>query len=291
MPPSDPSYTAPNEVTGVSNDGLGGLEILANASTRTTEAKGKNKRKAPCSKVESTTTSESCCICLTTPKPGDVASINACDHVFCFDCIEKWAERENTCPLCKVRFTKIDRVHKKPRRTKAEVAAKAPVCKNTKTVKNRNQAADRGRIPIQDLIATMEDVPESAPGHNFFHLLFSSPLGSQLGLDLVSSGSSTTALGGNFQELDNENNFFSEDDESLDGEFQSLIYNRSYPSRHMGILNPFSSINLQQHNRGSSPDNPLEIPDSDDEDDDVMIIMNHNQQQQPQRPPTPHPYV
>ena len=167
MPPSNSGFAAQmDQVSGV--DGLAGLEILANASTTprigdvstttsVSDKKGKNKRKAPSrsTKVSPPATSEPCCICLTVPAPGDVASINACEHVFCFDCIEKWAERENTCPLCKVRFTKIDRVHKKPRRTKAEVAAKAPVCKNTKTVKNRNQAADRGRIPIQDLIATI----------------------------------------------------------------------------------------------------------------------------------------
>jgi len=338
----------------------GGLEILADASTasRTTPGNNnnnmisntstdkkpgttttsKNKRKAPsrsttaelkvspgataqASKTAATTTNEqeACCICLTPPLPGDVASVNGCDHVFCFDCIEKWAERENTCPLCKQRFTKIDRVNKKKRRTKDEVAAKAPVCKNTKTVRNRNQAADRGRIPIQDLIATM-DVPESAPGRNFFHLLFSSPIGSQLGLDLVSGGSSSSPLGSNFpvDDIDNEHNFFSEDDESFDGEFQSFIFNRQHHHHRnttnninnpMSVapvvsmsggttnINPFSSINLQQPNplRGTTPDTALEIHDSDDDDDDdVMIIMNHNNeqsQQQQQRPPTPHPYV
>jgi len=30
--------------------------------------------------------------------------------VFCFDCIRKWSEHENTCPLCKKRFKAIDRI-------------------------------------------------------------------------------------------------------------------------------------------------------------------------------------
>jgi len=307
-------------------------ELVSNTSTDKKPATScKNKRKAPSRSTTTTTTElkvspttsaqpsktldteatqqEQCCICLTTPCPCDKASVNGCDHVFCFECIEKWSERENTCPLCKQRFTKIDRVNKKKRRTKDEVAAKAPVCKNTKTVRNRNQAADRGRIPIQDLIATM-DVPESAPGRNFFHLLFSSPIGSQLGLDLVSGGSSTSALGNNFpvdNEIDNEHNFFSEDDESFDGEFQSFIFNRQYhrssnnlmsapgsTTQHRSTINPFASINLTNPNpiRGSTPDTALEIHDSDDDDDDdVQIIMNHNNEQQQQRVPTPHPYM
>ena len=112
----------------------------------------KNKRKAPSRSPEPKAPSEHCCICLTLPQPSDLALVNGCNHTFCFDCIDTWAERENTCPLCKHRFTKIDRVNKKPRRTKAEVAAKLPVCRNTKTVRNRNQTADHARIPIQDII-------------------------------------------------------------------------------------------------------------------------------------------
>ena len=68
------------------------------------------------------------------PKPADLASINGCDHLFCFECIEQWAERENSCPLCKCRFTKIDRVHK-AKRKKGEPA-------NTKKVKQKDQRSD-----------------------------------------------------------------------------------------------------------------------------------------------------
>jgi len=353
MNPSNPSVVLPNHVG--SNNGISlcpneigmsrgrrGLEILADASSasrtpdniRSTDVAStaekistapvisKNKRKAPSRSTELKVPSEQepCCICLTPPLPVDLASVNGCDHVYCFDCIEKWGERENSCPLCKQRFTKIDRVNKKPRRTKAEVAAKLPVCKNTKTVRNRNQAADRARIPIQDLIANM-DVPETAPSRNIFQLLFSS----QLGLDI--SGLSHSPPGSQFQVESlpsdaDEHNFFSEDDDSFDGDFQSFIFgNRSYhrgnitASAHRNPFssnpnNPFSSISLQpsaRHNpfssislqpptiRGTTPDTALEIHDSDDDDDDdVMIIMNHNDgqsQQQQQRPPTPHPYV
>eukprot|EP00540_Astrosyne_radiata_P007047 CAMPEP_0116851826 /NCGR_PEP_ID=MMETSP0418-20121206/16948_1 /TAXON_ID=1158023 /ORGANISM="Astrosyne radiata, Strain 13vi08-1A" /LENGTH=469 /DNA_ID=CAMNT_0004483911 /DNA_START=565 /DNA_END=1974 /DNA_ORIENTATION=+ len=78
--------------------------------------------------------SGTCCICMCEPEIDDVATINGCEHQFCFGCIEKWADRENTCPLCKNRFSKIDRVHK-AKRQKGDP-------QNTKKVKNRDQRAD-----------------------------------------------------------------------------------------------------------------------------------------------------
>jgi hypothetical protein len=83
-------------------------------------------------KKPSAETSSSCCICMCDVEHEELALINGCEHQFCFVCIEKWAERENTCPLCKVRFTKIDRVNK--RRKKGT--------KNTKKVKQRDQRSD-----------------------------------------------------------------------------------------------------------------------------------------------------
>lgn len=75
---------------------------------------------------------ENCCICMSDVEPNDLASIDGCDHRFCFGCIEKWSERENKCPLCKVRFTKIDRVHKKKKKG----------TRNTIKVKDCDQRSD-----------------------------------------------------------------------------------------------------------------------------------------------------
>lgn len=36
-----------------------------------------------------------------------MATIDCCDHMFCTDCIKKWAEIKNCCPNCRKRFTKI----------------------------------------------------------------------------------------------------------------------------------------------------------------------------------------
>jgi len=77
-------------------------------------------------------TVDNCCICMCHVEPNDLALINSCDHRFCFGCIEKWSERENKCPLCKVRFTKIDRVNKKRKKG----------TKNTKKVNDRDQRSD-----------------------------------------------------------------------------------------------------------------------------------------------------
>ena len=60
-----------------------------------------------------TITDQNCCICMCDVELDDLSKINCCKHSFCFGCIEKWSERENTCPLCKSRFTTIDRVNKK----------------------------------------------------------------------------------------------------------------------------------------------------------------------------------
>lgn len=100
----------------------------------------------------------SCCICIEEPDPADLATVNGCEHLFCFECIEKWADRENTCPLCKERFSEIQRVNKCQDQPKKKGTAK-----NVKKVKNKDQRADMSNgNSIQGLFATME-----ANGNNF----------------------------------------------------------------------------------------------------------------------------
>eukprot|EP00953_Heterococcus_sp_UTEX-ZZ885_P041475 21158-Heterococcus_DN1.PRE.1 len=45
-----------------------------------------------------------CSICFEEPK---LKGVLKCDHEFCFDCVLLWSKTENTCPLCKERFTSI----------------------------------------------------------------------------------------------------------------------------------------------------------------------------------------
>ena len=39
----------------------------------------------------------------------DVGTMDACGHIFCFECIQRWSEVTNRCPLCKARFRKLFR--------------------------------------------------------------------------------------------------------------------------------------------------------------------------------------
>ena len=116
----------------------------------------------------------SCCICLDLMSKKDLAMINGCKHKFCFECIEKWADRENTCPLCKERFSKIERVYKAPRRKKKRKNpddAPLPRNKHSKRVKNRSQRADYGSgSALQGLLQGMEN---GALPQGLAHFIFS----------------------------------------------------------------------------------------------------------------------
>ncbi len=55
--------------------------------------------------------------------------LKVCSHVFCFECIEKWAWTENSCPLCRRRFTHIrgyGRLHYTPDKKQTEYPHLAP---------------------------------------------------------------------------------------------------------------------------------------------------------------------
>ena len=56
----------------------------------------------------STDEQELCCICFDVPTIR--GKINSCDHKYCYDCIKRWADETNTCPQCKKRFTKLERI-------------------------------------------------------------------------------------------------------------------------------------------------------------------------------------
>ncbi|CAD8109239.1 unnamed protein product [Paramecium sonneborni] len=39
--------------------------------------------------------------------------LDSCNHSFCLTCIQKWSNIENTCPLCKQKFTQIEQKWKR----------------------------------------------------------------------------------------------------------------------------------------------------------------------------------
>ena len=87
---------------------------LASTSSVSTTSK---KRKKPTTKAASTRkkpafepdpNTTKCAICL--DKVTTQGVLDKCKHLFCFDCIIAWAEKENTCPLCKKRFHGVSKL-------------------------------------------------------------------------------------------------------------------------------------------------------------------------------------
>lgn len=230
----------------------------------------------------------SCCICMCEPEKEEVSSINGCDHLFCFDCIGKWADRENTCPLCKSRFTSISRVHKAKKR-KGE--KQSP---NSKRVKQRDQRADVISGPaIEAMLANIAAVGNGTQSR-FGRFLVA--LGSRRPPTLVASSRRTTLI--------LEDDVFS--DETDDDELPMINFNslmrrathnnyRPVPSAAMhfdmgfGPLSPqFAAAGMppppppQPHQfrtyatntfeqNAGTPSNPLEIDLDDDDDDDSEV--------------------
>lgn len=201
--------------------------------------------------------SVNCCICMCKVEQNDLSGINGCSHQFCFGCIEKWAERENTCPLCKSRFIKIDRKSKKRRKGQ----------KNTKKVKQRDQRSDLvSGAALEGLLANF--ATQSAPNltrlflSGFGSIDFNPPMG-----HTRSFRSITIARGG-----DN-----SDDDESpLSSLFRVYAHNvpPMMPMIHQPVtfaarMNATRSYASNGHDRsaGMGAENPLTIDDSDDEDE------------------------
>lgn len=121
-----------------------GAEDCSSSSSQTAGLSSNvaNLKKSSAEESSASQQTQSCCICLEEPDKYDLASISGCDHLFCFGCIEKWADRENTCPLCKVRFEKIVRVNKKRKRQGEGPQTTGKREKSWKKVKNRDQRAD-----------------------------------------------------------------------------------------------------------------------------------------------------
>lgn len=51
--------------------------------------------------LDAETTNGECAICLSDQKIGQLASRMPCGHLFCSECLRKWLEKSNTCPVCR----------------------------------------------------------------------------------------------------------------------------------------------------------------------------------------------
>mmetsp|Transcript_35736 Transcript_35736/g.64355 ORF Transcript_35736/g.64355 Transcript_35736/m.64355 type:complete len:1166 (-) Transcript_35736:116-3613(-) len=122
-----------------------------------------------------------CCICLEEPTHDELAGINGCSHPFCFTCIETWADQENSCPLCKARFFKIDRRNKPAKKRKGVGGCVGEEDdRSSKRVRNRDQRSDPSFVnPLEGIFASME-ANGTWPTH-IAQLLFSGLGASSLG--------------------------------------------------------------------------------------------------------------
>eukprot|EP01041_Mallomonas_annulata_P000360 gene360-660_t len=102
-------------------------------------------------------TEEECVICMGSPENIGVLP---CQHFFCLNCIMSWSKHENTCPLCKSRFSFIDRREKEKPSVSIESkilsydneSIKSPnIFPNRIEINSRSQCDDRG---IFDPVAT-----------------------------------------------------------------------------------------------------------------------------------------
>mmetsp|Transcript_6467 Transcript_6467/g.10805 ORF Transcript_6467/g.10805 Transcript_6467/m.10805 type:complete len:202 (+) Transcript_6467:114-719(+) len=89
---------------------------------------------------------DDCTICLGTLE--GVLGILKCKHTYCFECIENWSKQENSCPLCKKRFSFIDKVNAKDINKSHAPKAKSSAKSRVKIAK-KNQRSELSQQQVQ----------------------------------------------------------------------------------------------------------------------------------------------
>jgi hypothetical protein len=238
---------------------------------------------------------ENCCICMCEVEPEDVAGVSGCEHRFCFGCIEKWAERENTCPLCKVRFSKIDRVNKKRKKG----------TKNTKKVKQKDQRSDLvpgaalegllGRMIENSRFAmasanNLTELLSSSSANfasrhpnppNIARLIFSATAGvGNFEFNTIQAPPPRTRSGPRSNPFREDPNWSSDEEDSPLSNFLRAFHG---PNNMMHVVRPISvththfssrsyASNINDTNAGNGVENPLNIDDSDDDTVEVVQV-------------------
>ncbi|OMJ94937.1 hypothetical protein SteCoe_1797 [Stentor coeruleus] len=107
-------------------------------------------------KTRFTSNAKICGICLS--EIGIQGVINSCCHEFCFNCISKWSDIENKCPVCKATFLKItSEFQRKQYRS----------VKMKKKVNYVNHKTQKCNLNLLALIETAEQILT----HEFYQLL------------------------------------------------------------------------------------------------------------------------
>eukprot|EP00980_Cylindrotheca_fusiformis_P009167 scaffold1996_cov127-Cylindrotheca_fusiformis.AAC.4 len=226
---------------------------------------------------------ETCCICMCGVESEDLAGISGCEHRFCFGCIEKWAERENSCPLCKNRFTKIDRINKKRKKG----------LKNTKKVKQKDQRSDLAPgAALEGLLGRLLQDPQirvARRSHNLTEILTAPPANfasrnqpSIARLIFSGIGNLDYSFHGPSRSFRDHTVARGSDDDSDDEESPLSSFIRAFHSHQnmplMGVVQPVTftarmtssrsyASNSNDRTAGRGAENPLTIEDSDDEEE------------------------
>ena len=237
-----------------------------------------------------------CTICMCEPERSEIATIDGCKHIYCFSCISQWSERENTCPLCKVRFGKIKRVH--PQRRKR--GSTTPV-RNTKNVKQRDQRSDiHPGAALEGILAGIISGADPT-AHHLSRILFAtssvaSANNRRRGVMAARMSSGGVSFSRHpFFAMPEDGDDEDDDEEDILGSFipdlNGLMMNRllrthasrsvPIPSAHRGtgpphprlVMEPMHLSFRRSHTRseaGRAAENPLEI--DDDSDDEVQVV-------------------
>lgn len=202
---------------------------------------------------ESNETVVSCCICMGQPESNDLSSVNGCDHQFCFHCIATWSDRENTCPLCKARFTKIDRINPQKKRSRSKTSTP-----NSKRVKNRDQRSEIiSTAALEGLLASLGSTGDAFQGGSRLGRFIFAHMQPEGMPRSSATGGLSTRITFSLQE-----SLARDEEEEAFPSFMRISMMRStfwtQPRSH--------ATNDTDESAGRAPENPLTIDDSDDDD-------------------------
>lgn len=82
--------------------------LLKQTKTTTSSDETEEPKTRPYRRRDSIREKKTCAICLNAENDiSNPAHTDACSHVFCFDCLLRWSEMANRCPMCKLVFHEI----------------------------------------------------------------------------------------------------------------------------------------------------------------------------------------
>jgi hypothetical protein len=89
--------------------------------------------------------SSECPVCMEKLYSRDfTGSLKGCSHVFCFSCIHKWSQTENTCPMCKKDFKTISKSIGK-KQLAVDIAVATELKKGLTTTTSSNSSSSKKR--------------------------------------------------------------------------------------------------------------------------------------------------